>query len=155
MKSFKLMNYTTQVAAEKSILEIERLLARAGVKSVHKDYNGGGEVTGFVFSIVTQHHGELFFKMPCDVDKVFTALFSEIKRPHRGTRKKIEEQASKVAWRILLDSLTADITRLKLQQVTPEQVFLPYMWNPKTGKTLFEKLESQRFLLAEHASRSD
>ena len=149
MKDFKLMNYTTAVAPEKSILDIERLLARAGVKSIHKDYDGSGEATGFIFSIITTH-GELFFKMPCDVEKVFAKLYSEVKQPQAGTKNRVKEQAARVAWRILLDSLRADITRLKLEQVTPEQVFLPYMWNPRTGKTLFEKLEGQKFLLEEH-----
>jgi len=151
---FKIMNYTTEVAAEKSILDIERLLSKAGVKSVHKEFNGGGETTAFVFSLITGH-GEMFFKMPCDVDKVFTVLFDEVKKPQRGTEKRVREQANRVAWRILLDSLTADITRLKLQQVTPEQVFLSYMWNPKTGKTLFEKLESQQFLLEDGKKSRD
>lgn len=143
MKKFRLMNYTTSVKASQTIMEIEDLLARAGVKSVHKEYQNH-EPSAFVFSIVTRH-GELFFKMPCEVEPVFETLYAEIKKPHHNTKQLLREQSVRVAWRVMLDSLRADLTKLRLKQVVPEQVFLPYLYNPNSGVTLFQQLEEGGF----------
>lgn len=142
-RSFKLMNYSTEVPASRTIMEIEELLARAGVKSVHKEY-AASEPIGFVFSIQTRH-GELFFKMPCEVEPVFETLYAEIRKPHHNTKQLLREQAVRVAWRVMLDSLRADLTKLRLKQVVPEQVFLPYLYNPRTGTTLYQQLETTGF----------
>lgn len=146
MKELKLMNYTTDVPAEKSILEIEKLLTRAGATKIAKDFMGDGTVTAFFFAIPSQY-GDLMFRMPCEIDNVYATLMKGYRRPHRGTEKKVREQASKVAWRILLDWIEAQITMIRLEQVKPQQAFLPYAYDPRTNQTLYEKLESKGFNL--------
>lgn len=146
MKPYKLLNYTSGVPAEKSIADIERALSRAGATKVAKDYSGDGTVVAFFFSIPTGH-GDMVFRMPCDVDKVFTVFMADIKRPHANTEKNMRDKASRVAWRILLDWIQAQIAMIKLQQVKPQQAFLPYAYDARTKQTLFDRLESSGYKL--------
>lgn len=146
MKELKLLNYTSQVPAEKSILEIEKLLSRAGATKIAKDYSDDGTVIAFFFAIPTAQ-GSIMFRMPCDVAKVEAVLMKDYKRPHRGTAKLVRDQAGRVAWRILLDWIKAQIAMIRLEQVKPQQAFLPYAYDPRTHQTLFEKLEEQNFRL--------
>jgi hypothetical protein len=144
MRPYKLMNYSSAVPMEKSILDIERLLSRAGASKIAKDYSGDGAVTGFFFSIPT-NSGEMIFRMPCDVEKVYTVLLAEKKKMHYDTKKRVREQANRVAWRILLDWTSAQLTMIRLQQVKPQQAFLPYAWDPERRQTLFERFEEGGF----------
>ena len=138
-KTFRLMNYTTEVPAEKSVYDAERLLAKAGASRVLKDYSGDGRVTGFIFEIPTDS-GDLLIKLPVDVEKVFTFLMASKKKLHHDTKKRVRIQAERIAWRILVDSLSADLTRLALKQVTPEQIFLAHIYNACSRTTFFERL---------------
>lgn len=63
------------------------------------------------------------------------------------TKKRLREQADRVAWRILLDWTKAQLTMINLEQVKPEQAFLPYAYDPSTRQTLFEKLEQRNFMM--------
>ena len=57
-----------------------------------------------------------------------------------------EKQAERVAWRILKDWIEAQMALLDIQMVKFEEVFMPYIVD-KHGRTLFEKLEEQQFLI--------
>lgn len=144
MQKLKLLNYTTSVPPEKSILEIEKLLARAGATKIAKDYDGAGDVVAFFFSLPTAK-GDLLIRLPCNIENVYTVMMNEIKKPQHDTEKRIREQSHRIAWRIVLDSVTVDITRITLGQVKLEQVFLPYMIDPQTGQTFFEYVEQRNF----------
>lgn len=143
---YHIMNYTSTVPAEKSILDIERLLWSAGATKIAKDANSDGQVTAFIFALPVGEQ-TLPFRLPCDVEKVYNALMAEHRRSryHTETQKRVRAQAERVAWRILLDWTKAQITMVKLQQVKVEEVFLPYMWNGK--QTLFQQMEQSHFLL--------
>ncbi len=147
MKSLKLMNYTSVVPAEKSILEIEKLLARAGASKIAKDYAGDGTVIAFIFTFDLPS-GHVLFRMPCDVEKVYEIFMAEYRQPQRDTEERVREKAHRVAWRIMLDWVESQITMIRLGQVKPQQVFLPYAWDARTGQTLYEKLEAQNFNFA-------
>lgn len=146
MKQYKLMNYTSEVPAEKSILDIERLLWSAGATKITKDATPDGTITAFIFAL-TVGDQRIPFRLPCDVERVFTVLMADYKRPRRGTEKKVRAQASRVAWRILLDWIDAQVTMIKLDQARPEEVFLPYIWNGK--QTLFQQWQTNQLQLTD------
>ncbi len=152
MKSYKLMNYTSSVPAEKSILDIERLLWSAGATKIAKDANRDGTVTAFIFALPVGVQ-QIPFRLPCNIDKVFAVLMANYKRPHRGTKEKVRAQSERVAWRILLSWIDAQVTMIRLDQARPEEVFLPYMWNGK--QTLFQQFQSKDFLLPASTERSN
>lgn len=49
MKNIK--NYTSSVSADKSILDIERILIAMGARNIAKEYDGFGKVVAISFSI--------------------------------------------------------------------------------------------------------
>ena len=57
------------------------------------------------------------------------------------------EQATRVGWRIIKDWLEAQLALFFLQMVKIEEIFLPYMYNDKTGQTMFQMLEKRDFKL--------
>ena len=146
MKEYKPTSYTTQVPVEKTVLDIERLLQRAGASKIAKDYAADGRVIGFYFALLTRR-GELTFRMPCEPEKVYPLLQGGKKWLNAQQRKRLTEQSERVAWRVLLTWTSAQISMIKVEQVTPEQAFFSYAYDPMTRETLFEKLERRNFLM--------
>ena len=70
----------------------------------------------------------------------------EKKASPRSSVKATREQAERVAWRILKDWIEAQMALLDIEMVRFEEIFLPYI-ETNTGKTVFERLEKQQFLI--------
>jgi len=141
-----LLNYTSEVPPEKSIAEIESLLAKAGASHVGKSYNGAGEVDGFYFQIRV-HDRLLPFRLPCHPEKVEAVLKRAVKRPRSGTLKRIAAQSRRTAWRILRDWVEVQVTMILLEQVDPLEVFLAYTLDQTGEHTFYEKLQETNFKL--------
>lgn len=136
-----LKNYTSEVPVVRTVGRIEQLLAEAGTTNVSKSYQSG-ELQAITFGI--EHNGKLIhFRLPADVNKIFEAMWKESKRPVKGTRERLMEQAKRTAWKLLQDSLEIEVTRLKLQQTEFLQVFLAYVWDGQ--QTYFEALKAGSF----------
>ena len=136
-----LLNYTTEIAAEKSVSEIQRRLAQAGVSQVMHGYDAQGNLTELSFRIKTQF-GEMSFRMPANIEAVQAILQRQFKSGR--SRFTTKEHAAKVAWRILKDWVEAQLALLRTGQVTVEQVFLAYAQNDE-GKTMYEALVERKF----------
>jgi len=135
----------------KSVGEIQAMLFDHHAKSIRID-SQNGEPCGIAFLIPTVH-GEIAFKLPADVEKVKAVLARGNTRKRQAwgaeqlRRDEIaKQQASKVAWRLLRDWVRAQMAIIESETVTLEQVFLPYM-QVEGEKTLYESMESRRFLL--------
>jgi hypothetical protein len=138
----RLLNYTTEITAEKTVSEIQRKLAQAGASQVLQGYDAHGNPSDLSFRIKTQF-GEMAFRMPARVEAVEAILI----RQHRSGRSKMasREHATKVAWRILKDWTESQLALLQTGMVTIEQAFLPYAQDSSTGKTVYETLVEKRF----------
>src|SRR5204863_552686 len=110
-----LLNYTTEVAAEKTVSEIQRKLAEAGASQVLHGYDREGNLSELSFRIKTQF-GEMAFRLPANIEAVQAIL----QRQFRSGRSKFttKEHAGKVAWRILKDWTDAQLALLRTGQVT-------------------------------------
>lgn len=149
-----ILNYTTQIPVEKTIQEIETLLAQSGVSKILKDYDNSGNINSISFIISTEK-GELPFKLPMNLRAVMQVINNqtgERKKTRYGSQRVIpqrfyndEEQARRVGWRIIKDWLEAQLALIFLQMVKLEEIFLPYMYNSKSDKTMFEMLEDKGF----------
>lgn len=137
-----LKNYTSSVPVGRTIARIEELLAAAGASNISKQYRDG-KLSTLTFSIETPNGKEITFRMPADSARVFDFMWKEISRPRAGTKQALQEQAERTAWKLLQDSLEVEISRLKLQQVEPLQIFLPYVWDGE--KTFYERLKGSGF----------
>jgi len=134
-----LLNYSTQIAPEKTVSEIQSKLAKAGAFQVLHEYErGSGELIGLSFRIETQF-GNLAFELPANIDAVETIL-----KKQRVPARRSREQATRVAWRILKDWVEAQLALIETGMVSVEQVFLPYCQSAN-GETLYEAIRSKKF----------
>jgi hypothetical protein len=134
-----LLNYSTQIAPEKTVAEIQAKLAKAGAHQVLHEYQRGtGELVGLSFRIQTQF-GNLAFELPANIAAVETILQKQKVRVRPG-----REQAVRVAWRILKDWVEAQLALIETGMVTVEQVFLPYCQSAN-GETLYQAIKRQKF----------
>lgn len=134
-------NYTTEVTAQKSIGEIHGMLVAHDAKHILMDYDQGKPV-GLAF-VLNTHFGEVSFRIPANIDKVKAVLIKQ--RVRKGEVS--EDLASRVAWRILRDWIRAQMAILESEQVTMDQIFLPYMQSGEGGKTLYEVMVDHQLQL--------
>lgn len=137
MRTMKIKNYTTSISASRTMMEIEEMLVSFGATAIQKKYRGDGRVEALAF----QYQGRGYL-LPSNTEKCEQALF---KRHSQSS----EEQAEKVAWRVIKDWLHAQLSLITIGQAEVEQVMLPYMWNGK--ETLYDKLKERQFLLPENS----
>lgn len=140
-----LKNYTSSVPAMTSMGRIETALVKAGATDISKKYEDGVCVA-ITFRLLTNGTA-LFFKLPARVNRCFTVLWNEVKRPKSGTKELIRSQAERTAWKIISDWVDIQLSMILLEQALPLQVFLPYVYDPQTDQTFFERMESQNFKL--------
>lgn len=130
-----ILNYTTQIAATKTVGEIQLILAKAGAEQVVIRYGKDAQPTAIVFEL----QGEMYM-LPCRVEAVHKML-----RSARGIANKLRtpEQAQRVAWRILKDWIEAQVAIIQTGMVKVEEVMLPYMLM-QGDKTVYDSFVEQR-----------
>lgn len=137
-----LLNYTTQIDAFKTISEISKLLAKAGASSVMHDYDDAGNIVALSFKIKLNDQ-DLAFRLPTDWRPVLKVLEND----YNVTPKlKTQEQALRVAWRITLRWIEAQVAFIETMTVTTAQVFLPYAIT-NNGQSLYEYIGQNTQLL--------
>lgn len=134
-----ILNYTTQISAEKTVSEIQSLLAGAGATSILTEFSDG-VLFAISFRISTLF-GIMSFRLPASVDKLLLVIEKD---RHIPARLKTMEQSSRVAWRIIKDWLEAQLALVRVQMVRMEQVFLPFAQDSE-GVTVYERLSDSKF----------
>jgi len=124
----KLRNYTTSVPADRTLQQIEKLLADFGASHIMKEYMDG-KVIWIAFKINNSS-----YKLPANIEGVFRAIYSTDR-----TQSKME-QAYRCAWRIIKDWIHAQLSIIASGQAMPDEVLLPYLWDGK--RTLYEVYKS-------------
>lgn len=152
-------NYSTEVAALKSIGEIQGMLAAHKAKSIMINYDGSGQPESLAFLIKTPQ-GEMPFRLPANIAKVEKILLDMRQRKPETWKSdyaqkmaKIHEQAMRVGWRILKDWVRAQLAIVDSEMVVMQQVFLPYA-ETSNGQTLFERLEQSKFKMLKEGQES-
>ncbi len=128
-------NYTTSISASRTITEIEELLVNAGASAIMKTYRGDGRVEALTFK-----YQERGYKLPANTEKVYEIL----KQKHRAGQA-LQEQAERVAWRVLKDWLHAQLSLIAIGQAEYEQVMLSYMWDGK--QSFYEMVKERQFAI--------
>jgi hypothetical protein len=133
-----ILNYTTQIAASKTVGEIQAMLGKAGATRLMLDLEAG-EPVALIFEL--QHRP---FRLPCRHDEVFKVIKSDYSIP---AKLRTPEQARRVAWRIIKDWTAAQLALIETGMVAAEEVFLPYQIVTQSGETVYEVyLRSDRML---------
>jgi hypothetical protein len=136
-------NYTSTVAASRSVQHIEERLVEHGAMNILKLYEDK-HLVGIAF-ILDNNGEQLPFRLPARISNVEKQLKSEVKRPRKSTFNNIKEQAERTAWKLLSDWVDIQCSLVELQQVKFMEVFLPYVYDPVKKQTFFEKLEETGF----------
>lgn len=137
-----LLNYTTSIKTEKTVSEIQAKLVKAGAKAILYDYDDNGNIVALSFKLIV-NDTEAGFRLPTEWRPVLRILNDDPKVP---VRLKTNEQALRVAWRIVKDWVEAQLAIIETKMVKTEQVFLPYMVM-RNNNTLYENIKENPKLL--------
>lgn len=141
-----MLNYTTKIEPEKTILEIQKKLAQAKAKAFYSQYNDDGIMTAMSFQIDSKN-GVISFKLPSNIDAVYRVLCNDRKVPRRLCYDK--KQAARVAWRIIKVWVDAQLAIIEIGLVDVTEVFLPYAIN-REGQTMYEMIRDKGFKMIAH-----
>jgi hypothetical protein len=115
-------NRTTSIDSSKTVGEIQAMLAASNATSLMIDYSDG-QPTAVTFELRTGSQS-LHFRLPCNWQGVLAALKRDKKYPDR---LKTEEQAKRVAWRVLKDWLRAQLSIVEAGNTTLHEVMVPWL----------------------------
>ncbi len=133
-----ILNYTTSVAADKTVGEIQRILSQHGNIHVLTGYQNG--VASNISFRVDTKHGTMSFMLPARIEQVESLL----KKSRIPQRLRTREQAARVAWRIIKDWIEAQMALIQAGQVAIEEAFLPFVQDIN-GETLYSRLSAGGF----------
>ena len=137
-----LLNYSTKIEPAQTIGEIQQMLLPYNVSGVLTEFDGR-QVKAMSFRI-NLNGQDVGFRMPCNWRGVLEILKNDPKCPRQ---LRTEEQAIKVAWRIIQTWIKGQLAMVEVNMVTLPQVFLPYAIM-KDGQTLSEHVtQNPQFLL--------
>lgn len=130
-----ILNYTTTVAAAKSVAEIQATLTKAGASRIMIENNADREPSALVFEL---HHRQ--YRLPCRHKEVHKVLNRQ-----RGVeaRYRTLPHALKVAWRNLKDWVEAQVAIMECEMVKGDEVFMPYLVM-STGETMWEHYNARQ-----------
>lgn len=131
-----IVNYTTKVAAAKTVQEIQGLLVKHGAQSILVDYEGG-KPAALSFRIPIRGGQVIAYRLPANAPGVLQAMRADKQIPQNLLKP---EQAERVAWRITRDWVRAQLAIIEAGLARLEQVMLPYALTP-SGETLGELFE--------------
>lgn len=140
-----LFTYTTTIEPSSTIAEIQQMLVKNGAKSIMTNYTDNGRIESLSFMIEVKGRPR-GIKLPCDPRPVLKVLEKQSREGIVPRRLVNEDQALRVAWRIVHYWVKAQMAILETQMVRLEQIFLPYMVT-RSGKTLFEEMDNGDFQL--------
>lgn len=128
-------NITTSVPAEKTVGEIQGILAKIHASAMMIEYNEG-QPEAISFKLNREGH-ELSFRLPSNWQGIFRAM----KREKMAQRLRTPEQAKRVSWRVTRDWLRAQLTLIEAGAASIEEVMLPWAITVD-GSTVAAKLLS-------------
>lgn len=138
-----ILNYTTRIKSEKTIMEIQQILVKHGASKIVTDYEGG--LPCAVTFCLTLNSQMVAFSLPANYRGVLKAMAKDkkVKRIYVN-----DDQALKVSWRIVKDWVEAQVALVEAQLADVAEVFLPYAVT-KNGNTLYQEIGSSGLLMIE------
>ncbi len=139
-----ILNYTTEVPVIKTLSEIEDTLVKQHASAVVKEYDDRGIPKAIEFDIKTRF-GLRTIRLPSNVEAIYKILAGDGCLP--DTKKELlRQRAARVAWRIVLRWVQAQMAIIQVEMVDLSEVFLPYMVT-QGNKTMYQELVDRQLLL--------
>ncbi len=139
MSAKTLFMETTEIPAQRTAADLLSLLVRAGAAQVNLDYKDSRPV-GMRFVYPVDGHAVVFC-LPVRTEPVFKTLngrrapYGQFGRNNMASKDR--EQAERVAWRILLRWVEAQLALIQTGMVKTDEVFLPYITD-RNNKSLYQ-----------------
>jgi len=133
--------YTTDVDAEKTIREIQQILASSDAQRISIAYDGEGRPTAVEFVLQIDNE-PLPFRIKPDVEGMEKALNKDDDTPGEFDT----DQARRVTWRVWKEWLNAILAFRDTRQAQLDQLLLGFGVTPD-GRTVHERLVDDRKLL--------
>lgn len=133
-------NYTTKVPANRSIENIEKLLMQFGATNIMKEVDNG-RVTSISF-LVKIDTVPFAFKLPAEVKAIYKWLKEKYPKSNVNT---LWAKAERIAWKHQHEWTHIQFTSIELSQIEKMQALLPYIFDPATGKTFYERIKDNKF----------
>lgn len=140
-----LLNYRTQISADVTVGQIQKMLAKAGASAIMSNYDQQGNIVSLSFQIIIEQK-PISFTLPTDWRPVQEVLRRQKANQRNSSIKFDETTARNVAWRITKDWVEAQLAIIETHMVVAQQVFLPYMVT-SSGKSLFHYMEDKSYFL--------
>lgn len=138
-----ILNYTTQIKAEKTIMEIQQILVKHGARKIITDYKG---IIPIAVTFCIEFKGNTVgFSLPAKYNGVLNSMKEDLKIPRRLVN---DEQAVRVSWRIIKDWVEAQMALVEAELADFAEVFLPYAIT-KDGNTLYNQIDTVKLLMIE------
>jgi hypothetical protein len=139
-----MLNYSTKVSCEKTISEIQKILVSHGAHKITTDYlNNSPSAVTFCLTL----NGRLVaFSLPANHKGVMRVLQNDPKARARLGKQISEDQAQRVAWRIVKDWVEAQMAIVEAELAEMAEVFLPYAIT-KNGNTLYKEVQEKGILM--------
>lgn len=132
-------NYKTSINSQKTITEIQQLLARHGAQKISIDFDADRNPVALSFLMLWDFK-PIAYMLPCNFKGILRAMQND-KKVSRS--QCTTEQALRVGWRILKDWVSAQMAIVEAEAATIPQIFLPYAVT-NTGQTVYEVVESKK-----------
>jgi len=139
-------NYTTEIPAERSIQEVERILIDHEATDIWKEYEGK-QVVALNFAIRTEF-GKLPIRLTANVAGVKQVLINEQRSGKIKISKRMlmsDEHPRNVAWRVLKDWVDSQMARVDAEKVKVERIFLADVYDMAKKRTLYDLLKEGQF----------
>lgn len=143
------LNYSTTISAGKTVAEIQAMLGAHGANAVAVQYRDRQPV-GVSFTLAGPH-GDRAFTLPVNTAGMFKTLMDQWQAGEIRRGYATQEQAERVAWRVVKDWLAAQLALVAAQMATLDQVMLPYL-HVDGQKTLYEAYREREQLALEVSS---
>ena len=111
-----LFTYTTKIEPQKTIGEIQEVLVSHGAKSVMTNYTDDGKIESLSFMILVDGQPK-GIRLPADPTPVFKVLQRQYNDRKIARQFVDEHHALRVAWRIILYWVSAQMAILETQMV--------------------------------------
>lgn len=136
-----ILNYTTSIKAEKTIMEIGQILVKHGATKIITDYRDSLPIA--VTFCLQINSNTIGFSLPVNYKGVLKSMRQDKKVPRRLVT---DEQALKVSWRIIKDWVEAQVAIVEAQLAEMPEVFLPYAIT-SDGNTFYQKIKTDGHLM--------